>query len=216
MKVLISGTSRGIGKAIAEEFLKNGHEVIGVDIKEKTIDNKNYTHIVKSILDNDLPEINDVEILINNAGVQNQDETDIDVNLKGTIKFTEKYGFNDSIKSIVFIASSSARTGSEFPEYAASKGGVVTYMKNVALRLAKYKATANSISPGGVITELNDHIIKDEKLFKAVLDESLLNKWAEPEEIAKFVYFVAVENKSMTGQDILIDNGEELKSNFIW
>ena len=216
MKVLISGTSRGIGKAIAEEFLKNGHEVIGVDIKEKTIDNKNYTHIVKSILDNDLPEINDVEILINNAGVQNQDETDIDVNLKGTIKFTEKYGFNDSIKSIVFIASSSARTGSEFPEYAASKGGVVTYMKNVALRLAKFKATANSISPGGVITELNDHIIKDEKLFKAVLDESLLNKWAEPEEIAKFVYFVAVENKSMTGQDILIDNGEELKSNFIW
>ena len=216
MKVLISGTSRGIGKAIAEEFLKNGHEVIGVDIKEKTIDNKNYTHIVKSILDNDLPEINDVEILINNAGVQNQDETDIDVNLKGTIKFTEKYGFNDSIKSIVFIASSSARTGSEFPEYAASKGGVVTYMKNVALRLAKFKATANSISPGGVITELNDHIIKDEKLYKAVLDESLLNKWAEPEEIAKFVYFVAVENKSMTGQDILIDNGEELKSNFIW
>ncbi len=216
MRVLISGTSRGIGKAIAEEVLKNGHEVIGVDIKEKTIDNKNYTHIVKSILDNDLPVINDVEILINNAGVQNQDETDIDVNLKGTIKFTEKYGFNDSIKSIVFIASSSARTGSEFPEYAASKGGVVTYMKNVALRLAKYKATANSISPGGVITELNDHIIKDEKLFKAVLDESLLNKWAEPEEIAKFVYFVAVENKSMTGQDILIDNGEELKSNFIW
>ena len=216
MRVLISGTSRGIGKAIAEEFLKNGHEVIGVDIKEKTIDNKNYTHIVKSILDNDLPEINDVEILINNAGVQNQDETDIDVNLKGTIKFTEKYGFNDSIKSIVFIASSSARTGSEFPEYAASKGGVVTYMKNVALRLAKFKATANSISPGGVITELNNHIIKDEKLYKAVLDESLLNKWAEPEEIAKFVYFVAVENKSMTGQDILIDNGEELKSNFIW
>ena len=216
MRVLISGTSRGIGKAIAEEFLKNGHEVIGVDIKEKSIDNKNYTHVVKSILDNDLPEINDVEILINNAGVQNQDETDIDVNLKGTIKFTEKYGFNDSIKSIVFIASSSARTGSEFPEYAASKGGVVTYMKNVALRLAKFKATANSISPGGVITELNDHIIKDEKLYKAVLDESLLNKWAEPEEIAKFVYFVAVENKSMTGQDILIDNGEELKSNFIW
>ena len=101
MRVLISGTSRGIGKAIAEEFLKNGHEVIGVDIKEKTIDNKNYTHIVKSITDNDLPEINDVEILINNAGVQNQDETDIDVNLKGTIKFTEKYGFNDNLLPIL-------------------------------------------------------------------------------------------------------------------
>ena len=216
MKILISGTSRGIGKAIAEEFLKHDHEVIGVDIKESTIDDKKYTHIVGSILDENLPEIIGVQILINNAGVQNQDETDIDVNLKGTIRFTEKYAFNDSIKAVIFIASSSARTGSEFPEYAASKGGVVTYMKNVALRIAKYGATANSISPGGVITELNDHIINDEKLYKAVLDESLLNKWAKPEEIAKFVYFVAVDNKSMTGQDILIDNGEELKSNFIW
>ena len=89
-------------------------------------------------------------------------------------------------------------------------------MKNVALRISKYKATANSISPRGVITDLNSHILNDEKLYKAVLDETLLDKWAEPEEIADFVYFVSVINKSMTGEDIIIDNGEKLKSNFIW
>ena len=137
------------------------------------------------------------------------------VNLKGTINVTEKY-ISPSIKSIVFIASSSALTGSEFPEYAASKGGVVTYMKNVALRVAKYNATSNSISPGGVITELNDHILKSEELYKAVLDETLLGKWATVEEIAEFTYFVSVINKSMTGEDIFIDNGEKIKSNFIW
>ena len=89
-------------------------------------------------------------------------------------------------------------------------------MKNVALRIAKYQATANSISAGGVITPLNTHIIENPKLWNAVLNETLLNKWATDEEIAEFVYFLSVTNKSITGQDLLIDNGEALKSNFIW
>lgn len=216
MKVLVTGSSKGIGKAIAIEFLKNGHNVIGFDILESSIDNPNYTHYVSNILDDDLPLINDVEILINNAGVQTMSCEDIKVNLEGTIKITEKYAFNDSIKAVVNIASSSASTGSEFPHYAASKGGVLAYTKNLALRLAKYGATANSISPGGVMTDLNDHIINNPKLWDEVMNETLLKKWADVEEIAKWVYFVAVINKSMTGEDIFIDNGEKIKANFIW
>lgn len=215
MKVLITGTSEGIGKAIALKFLENGHNVIGIDKDEKTIENSNYTHIQKNICDKDLPEIKDVEILINNAGVQDSGN-DIDVNLKGTIAITEKYGIQEKIKSIIFIASASARTGAEFPEYVASKGGMVAYMKNVALRIAKYGATSNSISAGGVITKLNEHIINNPTLWKQVLEETLLNKWASAEEIAEFAYFMSVVNKSMTGEDVFIDNGEALKSNFIW
>ena len=212
MKVLVTGTSKGIGKSIATKFLEEGHDVIGFDILEGTINNKNYTHYIQDIC-NELPDIEDIDILVNNAGIQEGDV--IKVNLEGTINITEKY-INPNIKSIVFITSTSATTGSEFPKYVASKGGVLAYMKNVALRISKYKATANSISPGGVITDLNSHILNDEKLYKAVLDETLLDKWAEPEEIADFVYFVSVINKSMTGEDIIIDNGEKLKSNFIW
>ncbi len=215
MKILITGTSSGIGKAIAIKFISEGHNVIGMDVKESTINNKLYTHIKEDICCKNLPDISDVDILVNNAGVQNT-QNDIDINLKGTINITEKYGIQPNIKAVVFIASASASTGAEFPEYAASKGGVVTYMKNVALRIAKYKATSNSISAGGVITSLNKHIIDDPKLWRDVLDETLLNKWATAEEIANFVYFVSVDNKSMTGQDLLIDNGEALKSNFIW
>ena len=211
MKVLVTGTSKGIGKSIATKFLEEGHDVIGFDI-QSSINNKNYTHYIQDIC-NELPDIADIDILVNNAGIQEGDV--IKVNLEGTINVTEKY-INPNIKSIVFITSTSATTGSEFPEYVASKGGVLAYMKNVALRISKYKATANSISPGGVKTDLNSHILNDEKLYKAVLDETLLNKWAEPEEIADFVYFVSVINKSMTGEDIIIDNGEKLKSNFIW
>lgn len=214
MKVLITGTSEGIGRAVASKFINEGHEVIGLDINESTINSEHYTHKVGDI-SKALPSIDNVEILINNAGVQNNG-TDIDINLKATIAVTEKYAIQPKIKSVVFMASASATTGAEFPEYVASKGGIVAYMKNVALRIANYGATSNSISAGGVITKLNQHIIDSPTLWKQVLDETLLNKWASAEEIADFTYFIAVNNKSMTGQDIFIDNGEALKSNFIW
>ena len=215
MKVLVTGSSKGIGNAIVKKFLAMGHEVIGFDILESTINNPNYTHYVQDIT-KELPKIFGIEILINNAGCQTMSFKDIEVNLEGTIKVTEEYAFNDSIKSVLMIASSSASTGAEFPEYAASKGGVLAYMRNVALRLARFNATCNSLSPGGVKTDINKHIMEDENLWNQVLDEALLHKWADPEEIAEWTYFVTVINKSMTGEDILIDNGEKIKSNFIW
>ena len=212
--VITTGTSKGIGKAIAEEFLNNDFQVIGLDRLDSTISNPNYNHYKVDIFKDELPSLPKCDILINNAGTQN--ENDIDNNLKATIKVTEKYAFQDNIKSVLFIASSSATSGAEFYEYAASKGGVISYMKNCAIRLSKYQATSNSISPGGVITELNDHILKDEKLYKEVLDETLLHRWSDVEEIAKWAYFITVINKSMTAQDILIDNGEANNFNFVW
>lgn len=91
MKVLITGTSQGIGRAIAELFLKEGHSVIGIDRQESSIDHAAYVHHRCDVRDQErLPEINDVEILVNNAGTQN--EADIDINLKALIAITEKYG----------------------------------------------------------------------------------------------------------------------------
>lgn len=215
MKVVITGTSSGIGKAIAEKFLFCGHTVIGIDVCDSSIQDKGYTHFIADIFSSSLPEIDGTEVLINNAGVQDSG-CDIDVNLKGTIRVTEKYAFQDNIKSVLFIASASASTGAEFPEYAASKGGMVAYMKNVALRVAKFNATSNSLSPGGVTTELNAHVMNDPKLWEEIMKETLIPKWASAEEIAEWAYFVTVINKSMTAQDILIDNGEAAKSNFVW
>jgi len=216
MSVVITGCSSGIGYSAAKLFLSKGYKVVGIDVNDAPFKEDGYSHLKMSVNDKNLPDIEDVEILINSAGVQTQTVEDITVNLLGTINVTEKYAFTKSIKSVLNIASASALNGAEFPEYAASKGGVISYTKNVALRLAKYGATCNSISPGAVITPMNNHILYDEKLFDAVKNESLLLKWATAEEIAEWIYFLTVINKSMTGQDLLIDNGEMLKSNFIW
>ena len=215
MKVLITGTSQGIGRAICQLFLDKGHEVIGFDRNEVNMISDNYTHYQIDIRDYDkLPEISGVNILINNAGTQNED--DIDINLKALIHLTEKYGVQQDIHSILNIGSASGHTGSEFPVYCASKGGVIAYTKNVALRVADFGATCNSLDPGGVLTPLNKPVMEDDKLWAQIMNETPLDRWATPEEIAQWAFFLTMTNSFCTGQSIVVDGGESIKHNFIW
>ena len=215
MKILITGTSQGIGNAIARLFLENGHEVIGIDRNPSGLADDGYTHWLCDVRDIDsLPEIYDVQILINNAGTQNED--DIDINLKSLIRITEKYGIQKNIRSILNIGSASGHTGAEFPEYCASKGGVIAYTKNVAQRVAEYGATCNSIDPGGVLTPLNDCVVNDPVLWQEIMDQTPLKRWATPEEIAQWAYFMTVVNTFCTGQSIVIDGGESINLHFVW
>lgn len=215
MKVLITGSSQGIGLAIAQRFLRENHEVIGIDRQEAGIAHERYTHHQIDVRDYDsLPDIQGVNILINNAGTQN--ENDIDINLKALIHITERYGVQEQIRSILNIGSASAHTGSEFPEYCASKGGVLAYTKNAAMRVAEFGATCNSLDPGGVLTPLNECVMNDESLWAQIMDETPLKKWAAPEEIAEWAYFLTVTNTFCTGQSIIVDGGESIKHNFIW
>lgn len=215
MKVLITGTSQGIGKAIAEHFLTSGHEVYGIDRQGASIVHPSYIHYVCDVRDYDnLPEIEGVEVLVNNAGTQNGD--DIDINLKALIRITEKYGLQPKIRSILNIGSASGHTGSEFPEYCASKGGVIAYTKNVALRVADYGAVCNSLDPGGVLTPLNDCVTDDPALWQEIMQQTPLKRWATAEEIAQWAYFLTVTNSFCTGQSIVVDGGESINSHFVW
>ena len=217
MKILITGTSKGIGLALAKRYLELGHEVYGLDLLESSINDKNYHHYQVDVSKKkQLPNIEGIEILINNAGLQNCND-DIDNNLKSTIYVTEKYGFSSSIKSILFNASASSRSGFEFPEYVASKAGMVGYMKNVASRLASQGVTVNSISLGGVITESNKPVMEHQESWDKIMEVTPMKKWMTESEVCDWVYFLTIVNKSMSGQDILIDNGEyNLNSTFVW
>lgn len=224
-RVIISGTSRGIGKAVAELFasVRDNHnnlmyDVFGID--KNPVESEfltyapNYHHYIADVRDT-LPDIEFPEIVIANAGTQEDDDS-IDVNLVGLINFCEAYADQPCIQAVCTVASASAHSGAEFPRYTASKGGVVAYTKNLALRVAKYGAVCNSISPGGVYTPINEHIVQDKNKLDAVLNEAILHRWASAEEIAQWIYFVTAVNKSATAQDFLVDNGEMAKSNFIW
>ena len=71
-------------------------------------------------------------------------------------------------KAIVEKFLSCGHTGAEFPEYCASKGGVLSYTKIVAMRVAQYGATCNSLDPGGVLTPLNECVMIDPELWAEI------------------------------------------------
>ena len=215
MNVVITGASGDIGRAAAEKFLAMGHNVYGIDIAEAALSHPHYTHF-RADVRGELPPIADIQIIVTAAGVQLPTEDAIGVNLKGVMNTMECYAFTPSVQSVLNVASAGARNGAEFPEYVASKAGVIAYTKNLALRLAPYGATCNTLSPGGVVTASNAPVLSDTALYQEALKETVLKKWASPEELAEWIYFLTVVNKSMTGEDVLVDNGEILKSNFVW
>ena len=218
MNILITGASGGIGSAVAGRFLKNGHTVFGLDVAPAPFTHPGYTHFVADIRDESaLPELPMPEILFLNAGVQNSPD-DIDLNLKATILVTEHYlRGNTALRSVLFNASSSAVSGQEFPVYTASKAGLLGYMKNLAIRLAPRRITCNAICLGGVYTPLNEPVVRDPELWKQIMDVTPMKKWTDTEEVADWVEFLTMKNRSMSGESLLIDNGEyQLRFTFVW
>lgn len=224
MDVLVTGSASGIGRATAELFLSRGHRVWGLDVAPASIEHAHYQHFIADVRSREsLPASLCPEVIVNNAGVQDSAD-DIAVNLRGTINVTETYAFEGEgltarpaprIRSVVNVGSASGHTGSEFPEYAASKGGVAAYTKNVAGRLAP-QATCNSVDPGGVLTELNRCVMDDTAMWERIMELTPLRRWATATEIAEWIYFVAVTNRFMTGQNLLIDGGEAGRTEFVW
>ena len=217
MRVLITGSAQGIGRAASLRFLEEGHEVCGIDVLASTVDHPRYRHFQADVRDAEaLPELEGIEIIFSNAGRQNSGD-DIGHDLVGAMNVVEKYMSDPALRSVLFNASASALTGQEFPEYAAAKAGLLGYMKNTAIRLAPRQVTVNALCLGGVITVSNAPVTEEPALWARIMDVTPMKKWMTEDEVCDWVLFLTLTNRSMSGQALLIDNGEAgLNAAFVW
>ncbi|MTI86657.1 MAG: SDR family oxidoreductase [Balneolaceae bacterium] len=238
MKLLVTGTSRGIGYSIAEKFLEEGHEVVGTSRSEIPAFNiDNYQHIQCDLaLESDLAKLMSIlqgdklpEVLINNAGMFAEADFDINdtewianwdktmqVNLRAPALLC-KWALNAWNKQhiggrIINVSSRAGYRGDtqEYASYAASKGGLIAFTKSIARSYGKYGVTAYSIAPGFVDTDMARESI--EVYGAEYLTKDLaLDSIAPPEQIAEIVYLLA-EGKltHATGQTFHINSGSYL------
>ncbi len=231
--VMVTGASRGIGRAIADAFLDKGSRVIGLSTSEANWSDKNYFHLVMDLSDpavfsgvtDKLPSgFKNIDILVNNAGIKRWTELDtskiddwdntMNVNLR-SIYFLAQTLHATLAKSesgrIINIASQSgvAHVRSSI-EYGLSKSGVIYLTKSLARALAKDGITVNAVSPGRTMTDMTGYENDPTELSKAVA-RIPLGRVNSTQEIAETVLFLASnEARNITGQIISIDGGEAL------
>ena len=207
MKVVITGTSNGIGLATAKLFLEHGHDVHGIDLLPAAIHAPRYVHHQADMtVPGTLPALDGTEILICNAGVQTGTARDIEVNLQGTMAVAETYAFQPAIRSVLFNASVSALTGDEFPTYAASKAGQVAMMKSMSKEVAKRHITVNCVSPGFIDTDFISSLPHEQ--LDAYRKSVPMKRFGTPEDVANAILFFASEESAyITGSVLEITGG---------
>ncbi len=219
-RVLITGGSRGIGKAIANKFSSENFEVIAPSRSELELDN------AQSVKDFVLKYQNEAfDVIVNNAGINDvnllENVTDeelqrmLSINLISPIALLR--GFIPKMKEaktgrIINIASIWAVVSKEGRSiYSATKNAMHGITNTLALELAPYNILVNTVSPGFTLTELtqqNNSAIEISQICQNIP----LGRMASPQEIAEVVYFLGSEsNTYLTGQKICVDGGFTVK-----
>ena len=236
-RILLTGSSRGIGKAIADLLLVKGFEVIGTSTSTINQSTNNYSHIVCNLSNQeDLQKLKEVfngedipDVLINNAGMFRDADFGISdeewletwditqqVNLRSAAllcKWAINAWMDRGIEGrIINISSRAGMRGDtqEYAAYAASKAGMIGLTKSIARSLGKKGITAYTIAPGFVETDMARESI--EVYGAEYLTQGLaLNEIAPPEEIANLVLLLAEGKlKHTTGQTFHINSGSYL------
>lgn len=227
MKVLITGTSSGVGRAAAEKFLSKGYIVYGFDIKPATINNEKYIHYILDVRNPEkFPEIKGIWHIVNNAGIVTPKIEAIDVNLHGYINIMEKYGDDPELRSMLIIGSTASEKGYDNINYCASQGGRDALVKWASTNWGNDSrhVIVNGLRLDGIVpadpengiqgTTMEPALYEAEGLMDKIRDLSILKRLATVEEIAEWIYFLLVKNTVMTGQLLNID-GELCNWNFI-
>jgi 3-oxoacyl-[acyl-carrier protein] reductase len=227
---LVTGASRGIGRAIAEEFARAGAQVVvgyrsGRDEAEELAAQIGGRAVQADVSSADdakrlVEEAGDVDVLVNNAGLtrdgllarMSDDDwrTVLDTNLSSVFytcravtrpMMKKRRGAIVNISSIVGVHGNWGQAN-----YAASKAGIIGFTKSLARELGSRNIRANVVAPGYVKTQLTD--VLPEEATAAMIQATPLARVAEPAEIAGAVRFLASDEAAfITGDVLLVDGG---------
>jgi 3-oxoacyl-[acyl-carrier protein] reductase len=227
---LVTGASKGIGRAIAEELARAGAEVVvgyrSGGAEAEALAAKLGGRAVQADVSSPeeakrlVDEAGDVDILVNNAGLtrdgllarMSDDDwhTVIETNLSSVFytcravtrpMMKKRRGAIVNISSIVGVHGNWGQTN-----YAASKAGIIGFTKSLARELGSRNIRANVVAPGYVKTQLTD--VLPEEATKSMVEATPLSRVADPHEIAGAVRFLASDDASfITGDVLLVDGG---------
>lgn len=239
--ILITGSSKGIGKAIAIEFAKiGGYKVVINYLKDKESaeklsdclkqEYKIETLVIKADVSNEeqvknmiqeiINKFGRIDVLVNNAGIAIDKEFEdrtvedwkrtLEVNTIGTFlvsKYASENMMENKSGKIINVSSTNG-INTFFPssiDYDASKAAIINLTYNLAIQFAPY-INVNAVAPGWVNTEMNKELPKD--LIEEETEKIYKKRFAEPEEIAKVICFLASKDAEyINGTVIKIDGG---------
>lgn len=232
--VLITGGSRGIGRACVEKFTREGYTVSFIynnsdkessalseltgaySIKADISDPKQ----AKTAVDQAFSAMGSIDILVNNAGISliklftettNEDYYNImNTNFGGTFFITREVAktmISNHFGRIVNIGSMWGKTGSSCEViYSASKSAIEGFTKSLAKELGLSGITVNCIEPGVINTEMNKSL--DKSTLSELLNETPVGKIGDANELAEFIFMISTEKSGfLTGQIIGFDGG---------
>ena len=233
---LITGSSRGIGKAIAEAFANEGASIVvtykeNLKLAKKTTVNFNDFLIVqldvskrdsiKKAIGKIIKKYDRIDILVNNAGINKpadfEDVSDKDwdiimaTNVRGPFSISQEVFpimKKQNYGRIINISSVSGQYGGpRTVHYAVSKAGLIALGHCLARFGAPYNITVNNVAPGLIVTDMGEKMIKA-KLGKKILSNTLLNRPGTTKEVADMVVFLASDESSyITGQTFNVNGG---------
>ena len=233
---LVTGASRGIGKAIAEQLASQGAKVIGTATSEPGAEkiseylaaaggkgmmlNVNDAESIKTVLKSITDEFGAVSILVNNAGItrdnllmmmKDQQWDDIISTNLTSIFHLSKSVLRPMMKArkgrIINIASVVGLTGNPGQtNYAAAKAGIIGFSKSLAREIGSRNITVNTVAPGFIDTDMTRELPEDQR--EALIKQIPLNRLGDPADIANAVCFLASpEAAYITGETINVNGG---------